>query len=211
MYNDNISIASAEHLMYNDKCSTPLVVPEYVEARQLTSPTTPAHPLTIASTKGRESKNESEGREYAEVHQRRQGNPKNPTGSRKADRSPIPSGLTGTSGYEGIQINEAVADPLPSDCLRTASPKFGQNPEGAADEEGIRSPRNRRSVFERLNPPHSLKSNVDELAKLSLSVYVANFPSHLTVRELWNILLEIGRVCDDPGYLTGIVLSSLSI
>ncbi|GJT25808.1 RNA-directed DNA polymerase, eukaryota [Tanacetum coccineum] len=56
--------------------------------------------------------------------------------------------------------------------------------------------RNRRSVFERLNPPHSQESNVDELAKLSLSVYVANFPSHLTVRELWNICGKMGTLVD---------------
>ncbi|GJU80207.1 RNA-directed DNA polymerase, eukaryota [Tanacetum coccineum] len=47
--------------------------------------------------------------------------------------------------------------------------------------------RNRRLVFERLNPSQTHKLNADELAKLSLSIYVANFPSHLTVRELWNI------------------------
>nr|GEU52221.1 hypothetical protein [Tanacetum cinerariifolium] len=51
-------------------------------------------------------------------------------------------------------------------------------------------------MFERLNPPHSQKSNADELTKLSLSVYVANFPSHLTVRELWNICGKMGTLVD---------------
>nr|GFA50999.1 RNA-directed DNA polymerase, eukaryota [Tanacetum cinerariifolium] len=37
---------------------------------------------------------------------------------------------------------------------------------------------------------------IDELAKISLSVYVANFPSHLTVRELWNICGRVGNVAD---------------
>ena len=47
--------------------------------------------------------------------------------------------------------------------------------------------KNRRSVFERLKPSQSQRSNVDDLAKISLSVYVSHFPSHLTERELWNI------------------------
>ncbi|GKA82971.1 reverse transcriptase domain, reverse transcriptase zinc-binding domain protein [Tanacetum coccineum] len=56
--------------------------------------------------------------------------------------------------------------------------------------------KNRRSVFERLKPSQSQKSNVDELAKISLSVYVSNFPSHLTVRELWNICGKMGTLVD---------------
>nr|GEX86781.1 reverse transcriptase domain, reverse transcriptase zinc-binding domain protein [Tanacetum cinerariifolium] len=47
--------------------------------------------------------------------------------------------------------------------------------------------KNRRSVFERLDIPCNMKSNRDDLAKISLYVYVSNFPSLLTVRELWNI------------------------
>ncbi|GJZ19134.1 RNA-directed DNA polymerase, eukaryota, reverse transcriptase zinc-binding domain protein [Tanacetum coccineum] len=43
------------------------------------------------------------------------------------------------------------------------------------------------SVFNRLKFPQPKASMVDDLAKISLSVYVSNFPSHLTVRELWNI------------------------
>ncbi|PWA51880.1 hypothetical protein CTI12_AA461240 [Artemisia annua] len=54
----------------------------------------------------------------------------------------------------------------------------------------------RRSVFQRLNPSQSQKSNMDDLAKISLSVYVSNFPSHLTVRELWNICGKVGTLVD---------------
>jgi hypothetical protein len=36
----------------------------------------------------------------------------------------------------------------------------------------------------------------DELAKISLSVYVSNFPSHLSVRELWNICGKAGTLVD---------------
>ncbi|GJS35629.1 RNA-directed DNA polymerase, eukaryota, reverse transcriptase zinc-binding domain protein [Tanacetum coccineum] len=43
------------------------------------------------------------------------------------------------------------------------------------------------SVFNRLKFPQPKATMVDDLAKISLSVYVSNFPSHLTVRELWNI------------------------
>ncbi|GKC60819.1 RNA-directed DNA polymerase, eukaryota, partial [Tanacetum coccineum] len=56
--------------------------------------------------------------------------------------------------------------------------------------------RSRRSVFERLNPSQTYKSKEDELAKLSLSVYVANFPSHLTVRKLWNVCGKVGTLAD---------------
>ncbi|GKB05354.1 putative RNA-directed DNA polymerase, eukaryota, reverse transcriptase zinc-binding domain protein [Tanacetum coccineum] len=37
---------------------------------------------------------------------------------------------------------------------------------------------------------------VDDLAKISLTVYVSNFPSHLTVRELWNICGKAGMLVD---------------
>ncbi|GKC98349.1 RNA-directed DNA polymerase, eukaryota [Tanacetum coccineum] len=56
--------------------------------------------------------------------------------------------------------------------------------------------KNSRSVFDRLKPSKIQKSNVDELAKFSLSVYVSNFPSHLTVRELWNICGKMGTLVD---------------
>ncbi|GJT31914.1 RNA-directed DNA polymerase, eukaryota [Tanacetum coccineum] len=56
--------------------------------------------------------------------------------------------------------------------------------------------KNRRSVFDRLKPSLSQKSNVDDLAKISLSVYVSNFPSHLMVRELWNICGKMGTLMD---------------
>nr|GEU68392.1 hypothetical protein [Tanacetum cinerariifolium] len=56
--------------------------------------------------------------------------------------------------------------------------------------------KNRRSVFDRLKPSLSQKSNVDDLVKISLSVYVSNFPSHLTVRELWNICGKMGTLVD---------------
>ncbi|GKC15182.1 reverse transcriptase domain, reverse transcriptase zinc-binding domain protein [Tanacetum coccineum] len=50
------------------------------------------------------------------------------------------------------------------------------------------------SVFNRLTPPH--KSLADDLAKISSSVYVSNFPSHLTLRELWNICGKKGTLVD---------------
>ncbi|PWA78181.1 hypothetical protein CTI12_AA216470 [Artemisia annua] len=56
--------------------------------------------------------------------------------------------------------------------------------------------KNRRSVFDRLKPSLSQNSNFDDLAKISLSVYVSNFPSHLTVRELWNICGKVGTLVD---------------
>ncbi|GJX99048.1 reverse transcriptase domain, reverse transcriptase zinc-binding domain protein, partial [Tanacetum coccineum] len=58
------------------------------------------------------------------------------------------------------------------------------------------SRKNRRSVFERLNPSQSQRSNSDDLAKISLSVYVSNFPSHPTERELWNICGKVGTIVD---------------
>ena len=56
--------------------------------------------------------------------------------------------------------------------------------------------KNRRSVFERLKPSQTQKSNVDDLSRFSLSVYVSNFPSHLTERELWNICGKVGTLVD---------------
>nr|GEV49027.1 RNA-directed DNA polymerase, eukaryota [Tanacetum cinerariifolium] len=56
--------------------------------------------------------------------------------------------------------------------------------------------RKRRSVLDRLTPSRSPNSNVDDLAKISLSVYVSNFPTHLTMRELWNICGKVGTVAD---------------
>ncbi|GJW96375.1 reverse transcriptase domain, reverse transcriptase zinc-binding domain protein [Tanacetum coccineum] len=53
------------------------------------------------------------------------------------------------------------------------------------------------SVFERLKfPQPKTTSRVNNLAKISLSVYVFNFPSHITVRELWNICSKMGTLVD---------------
>ncbi|GKB71672.1 putative RNA-directed DNA polymerase, eukaryota, reverse transcriptase zinc-binding domain protein [Tanacetum coccineum] len=52
------------------------------------------------------------------------------------------------------------------------------------------------SVFHRLKFPSNKVSMVDDLAKISLTVYVSNFPSHLTVRELWNICGKAGMLVD---------------
>ena len=54
----------------------------------------------------------------------------------------------------------------------------------------------RRSVFDRLTPSQLRNSNVDDLVKISLSVYVSNFSTHLTMRELWNICGKVGTVAD---------------
>ncbi|GKA74736.1 putative RNA-directed DNA polymerase, eukaryota, reverse transcriptase zinc-binding domain protein [Tanacetum coccineum] len=56
--------------------------------------------------------------------------------------------------------------------------------------------KSRRSVFDRLKFSQNSKSNMDDLAKISLTVYVSNFPSHLTVRELWNICRKKGTIVD---------------
>ncbi|GKD61824.1 RNA-directed DNA polymerase, eukaryota, partial [Tanacetum coccineum] len=50
-----------------------------------------------------------------------------------------------------------------------------------------------RSVFDRLKFP---QSSVDDLAKISLTVYVSNFPSHFKIRELWNRCGKIGTLVD---------------
>ncbi|GJT19889.1 RNA-directed DNA polymerase, eukaryota, reverse transcriptase zinc-binding domain protein [Tanacetum coccineum] len=51
-------------------------------------------------------------------------------------------------------------------------------------------------MFDRLNYSHAMTSNADDTAKISLSVYVSNFPSHLTIHELWNICGKIGTLVD---------------
>ncbi|GJY44702.1 reverse transcriptase domain, reverse transcriptase zinc-binding domain protein [Tanacetum coccineum] len=51
-------------------------------------------------------------------------------------------------------------------------------------------------VFQRLQYPQSKASLADDLAKISLTVYVSNFPSHLTKRELWNIFGNHGSLMD---------------
>lgn len=51
-------------------------------------------------------------------------------------------------------------------------------------------------MFKRLNPSQSQKPNLHALAKISLSVYISNYPSHLTVRELWNICGKSGTLVD---------------
>ncbi|GJW41145.1 putative RNA-directed DNA polymerase, eukaryota, reverse transcriptase zinc-binding domain protein [Tanacetum coccineum] len=53
-----------------------------------------------------------------------------------------------------------------------------------------------QSVFTRLKFPSNKVSMVDDLSKISLTVYVSNFPSHLTVRELWNICGKAGTLVD---------------
>nr|GEV12882.1 RNA-directed DNA polymerase, eukaryota, reverse transcriptase zinc-binding domain protein [Tanacetum cinerariifolium] len=53
-----------------------------------------------------------------------------------------------------------------------------------------------KSVFQRLKFPNGGTSNVNDLAKISISVYMAKFPSHLTVRELWNICGKVGTLAD---------------
>ncbi|GKE81177.1 RNA-directed DNA polymerase, eukaryota, partial [Tanacetum coccineum] len=53
-----------------------------------------------------------------------------------------------------------------------------------------------QSVFQRLKFPSNNASKVDDLAKISLTVYASNFPSHLTVRELWNICGKAGTLVD---------------
>ncbi|KAL4591997.1 hypothetical protein LXL04_004975 [Taraxacum kok-saghyz] len=54
--------------------------------------------------------------------------------------------------------------------------------------------RNRKSVFDRLSP--KFKSNQEQLENVTTSIYVANFPSHLTVKELWRICGAYGVVVD---------------
>ncbi|GKD07163.1 reverse transcriptase domain, reverse transcriptase zinc-binding domain protein [Tanacetum coccineum] len=58
------------------------------------------------------------------------------------------------------------------------------------------SRRKKGSVFHRLQFPQQKASLSDDLAKISLTVYVSNFPSHLTVRELWNICGKKGTLVD---------------
>ncbi|PWA72841.1 hypothetical protein CTI12_AA072720 [Artemisia annua] len=48
----------------------------------------------------------------------------------------------------------------------------------------------------RMEFPNSKRSVMDDLARISLSVYVANFPSHLTIRELRNICGKAGTLVD---------------
>ncbi|PWA98179.1 hypothetical protein CTI12_AA021490 [Artemisia annua] len=56
--------------------------------------------------------------------------------------------------------------------------------------------KHRGSMFSRLQVPQPNSALMDDLAKISLSVYVSNFPSHLTVRELWNICGKKGTIAD---------------
>nr|GEZ61331.1 RNA-directed DNA polymerase, eukaryota [Tanacetum cinerariifolium] len=53
-----------------------------------------------------------------------------------------------------------------------------------------------RSVFQRLKFSNTSSNNVDDLAKISTSMYVSNFPSHLIVRELWNLCGKAGTLVD---------------
>ena len=54
----------------------------------------------------------------------------------------------------------------------------------------------RRSVFERLGLASNKAALLKDLGDNILSVYVSNFPSHLTVRELWNICGKKGTLVD---------------
>ncbi|KAL4576563.1 hypothetical protein LXL04_012659 [Taraxacum kok-saghyz] len=56
--------------------------------------------------------------------------------------------------------------------------------------------RSRKSVFERLGNQKSFVSKYDQLEKVSLTVYVANYPSHLYSRELRSICGRVGTVVD---------------
>ncbi|KAL4579237.1 hypothetical protein LXL04_015375 [Taraxacum kok-saghyz] len=55
--------------------------------------------------------------------------------------------------------------------------------------------RKHNSVFTRLGQ-RSSKTNHDQLARVTTTIYVANFPSHLTVKELWRICGTTGSVVD---------------
>ncbi|GJU26203.1 RNA-directed DNA polymerase, eukaryota, reverse transcriptase zinc-binding domain protein [Tanacetum coccineum] len=56
--------------------------------------------------------------------------------------------------------------------------------------------RKRRLVFDRLGN-HSNKTDTWKIhGKNTIAVYVSNFPSHLTVRELWNICGKKGNIVD---------------
>nr|GEV50934.1 hypothetical protein [Tanacetum cinerariifolium] len=52
------------------------------------------------------------------------------------------------------------------------------------------------SVFQRLNFPKLNNSKADDLMKISFTMYVPNFPSHLSVRELWNICSKARTLVD---------------
>ncbi|PWA41602.1 hypothetical protein CTI12_AA552630 [Artemisia annua] len=56
--------------------------------------------------------------------------------------------------------------------------------------------RKHRSVFERLGKPLNRTNTSTNFGKNTISVYVSNFPSHLTVRELWNICGKMGKIVD---------------
>ncbi|GKF31525.1 hypothetical protein Tco_0101323, partial [Tanacetum coccineum] len=52
--------------------------------------------------------------------------------------------------------------------------------------------KNRGSVFNRLSPP--IKSSADDLAKVSTSVYISNFPSHLTVNFSNTLISSLNNI-----------------
>nr|GEW29263.1 hypothetical protein [Tanacetum cinerariifolium] len=56
--------------------------------------------------------------------------------------------------------------------------------------------RKRRSVFDRLGSSSNGRAMLREFGDNMLSVYVLNFPSHLSVRELWNICGKKGNTVD---------------
>ncbi|GKE04646.1 reverse transcriptase domain, reverse transcriptase zinc-binding domain protein [Tanacetum coccineum] len=56
--------------------------------------------------------------------------------------------------------------------------------------------RKNRSVFDRLGSPLNRNYKPIEFGKEIVSVYVSNFPSHLTVRELTNICGKMGKIAN---------------
>ncbi|GKB13345.1 reverse transcriptase domain, reverse transcriptase zinc-binding domain protein [Tanacetum coccineum] len=60
-------------------------------------------------------------------------------------------------------------------------------------------------VFQRLQYPQSKASLADDLAKISLTVYVSNFPSRITQHEFWNICGKHGTLVSDAESLISLL------
>ncbi|KAL4589953.1 hypothetical protein LXL04_002866 [Taraxacum kok-saghyz] len=56
--------------------------------------------------------------------------------------------------------------------------------------------RSRKSVFHRIGNMKAKTSNFDQLEKVSVNIFIANFPSHLSPRELRLICGKVGTVID---------------
>nr|GEY07166.1 putative ribonuclease H-like domain-containing protein [Tanacetum cinerariifolium] len=54
--------------------------------------------------------------------------------------------------------------------------------------------RKNKLLFDRLGFPLNRKNQLIEFGKDTVSVYVSNFSSHLTVRKLWNICGKMGKI-----------------